>query len=145
MQAGTRLHLACLEPELFTQCYAVAPKFDMRTNVGKADSAAWQEANPNRTAISGDEYSQSMFIADILHANATVRELLRGGHNERSIFANDPETGVLTKCRPDSDTVISGRRVLADQMEYLLTHFPRSSPLHARLRDALAVVHARPA
>ena len=30
------------------------------------------------------------------------------------------------------------RRVLADQMEYLLTHFPRTSPLHARLRDALA-------
>jgi hypothetical protein len=33
---------------------------------------------------------------------------------------------------------LKGRRVLADQMEYLLTHFPRSSPLHARLRDALA-------
>jgi hypothetical protein len=35
---------------------------------------------------------------------------------------------------------LKGRRVLADQMEYLLTHFPRSSPLHARLRDALAEV-----
>src|SRR5690606_23335609 len=30
------------------------------------------------------------------------------------------------------------RRGLADQMEYLLTHFPRSSPLHARLRGDLA-------
>lgn len=28
---------------------------------------------------------------------------------------------------------LKGRRVLADQMEYLLAHFPRSSPLHARL------------
>ena len=28
---------------------------------------------------------------------------------------------------------LKGRRVLADQMEYLLTHFPRSSPLHKRL------------
>jgi len=35
---------------------------------------------------------------------------------------------------------LKGRRVLADQMQYLLTHFPRSSPLHARLRDALAEV-----
>jgi hypothetical protein len=25
--------------------------------------------------------------------------------------------------------------VLADQMEYLLAHFPRSSPLHERLRQ----------
>jgi hypothetical protein len=29
---------------------------------------------------------------------------------------------------------LKGRRVLADQMEYLLAHFPRSSPLHERLR-----------
>jgi hypothetical protein len=29
---------------------------------------------------------------------------------------------------------LKGRRVLADQMQYLLAHFPRSSPLHARIR-----------
>ena len=28
---------------------------------------------------------------------------------------------------------LKGRRVLADQMEYLRAHFPRSSPLHDRL------------
>jgi 5-methylcytosine-specific restriction endonuclease McrA len=28
---------------------------------------------------------------------------------------------------------LQGRRVLADQMEFLLAHFPRSSPLHSRL------------
>jgi len=33
---------------------------------------------------------------------------------------------------------LKGRRVLIDQMQYLLSHFPRSSPLHARLRDDLA-------
>jgi hypothetical protein len=31
---------------------------------------------------------------------------------------------------------LKGRRVLADQMEYLRAHFPRSSPLHQRLRLA---------
>ena len=30
---------------------------------------------------------------------------------------------------------LKGRRVLADQMQYLLAHFPRHSPLHARIRD----------
>lgn len=30
---------------------------------------------------------------------------------------------------------LKGRRVLADQMEYLLAHFPRTSPLHARLKS----------
>jgi len=33
---------------------------------------------------------------------------------------------------------LKGRRVLADQMQYLLAHIPRSSPLHARLRDHIA-------
>ncbi|MCJ7556719.1 MAG: HNH endonuclease [Gammaproteobacteria bacterium] len=33
---------------------------------------------------------------------------------------------------------LKGRKVLADQMEYLLAHFPRRSPLHARLAGELA-------
>jgi hypothetical protein len=33
---------------------------------------------------------------------------------------------------------LKGRKVLADQMQYLLAHIPRSSPLHARLSDHLA-------
>ena len=33
---------------------------------------------------------------------------------------------------------LKGRRILADQMEYLLNHFPRTSPLHARLSGDLA-------
>ena len=31
---------------------------------------------------------------------------------------------------------LQGRRVLADQMEFLRAHFPRSSPLHGRLAHA---------
>lgn len=37
---------------------------------------------------------------------------------------------------------LKGRRVLADQMQYLLTHFPRTSPLHARLLGDLARANA---
>jgi 5-methylcytosine-specific restriction endonuclease McrA len=33
---------------------------------------------------------------------------------------------------------LKGRKVLADQMQYLLAHIPRSSPLHARLSDHLS-------
>jgi hypothetical protein len=32
---------------------------------------------------------------------------------------------------------LKGRRVLTDQMQYLLAHIPRSSPLHARLSGHL--------
>jgi 5-methylcytosine-specific restriction endonuclease McrA len=37
---------------------------------------------------------------------------------------------------------LKGRRVLADQMQYLLTHFPRKSPLHARLSSSLVAAPA---
>lgn len=40
---------------------------------------------------------------------------------------------------------LKGRRVLADQMQYLLSHFPRSSPLHARLLGDIARARPRPA
>jgi 5-methylcytosine-specific restriction endonuclease McrA len=33
---------------------------------------------------------------------------------------------------------LKGRKVLTDQMQYLLAHIPRSSPLHARLSDHLS-------
>lgn len=33
---------------------------------------------------------------------------------------------------------LKGKRVLADQMEFLLAHFPRSSPLHKRLSGELS-------
>lgn len=32
---------------------------------------------------------------------------------------------------------LKGKRVLADQMEFLLAHFPRTSPLHERLSNVL--------
>lgn len=32
---------------------------------------------------------------------------------------------------------LQGRRVLADQMEFLLAHFPRTSPLHERLKKLI--------
>jgi len=37
---------------------------------------------------------------------------------------------------------LKGRRVLADQMQYLLAHIPRSSPLHTRLSNHLSDVTA---
>ena len=38
---------------------------------------------------------------------------------------------------------LKGRRVLADQMKFLLAHFPRTSPLHDRLRDDFGQVFMR--
>jgi len=52
---------------------------------------------------------------------------------------NPEQAGVQLVAIPFTPTYaeyiyLKGRRVLADQMEYLFTHFPRTSPLHERLR-----------
>ena len=60
----------------------------------------------------------------------------KGGHTPEQV-------GVQLVAVPFTPTYaeyiyLKGRGVLADQMEYLLTHFPRTSPLHERLRIHLA-------
>jgi hypothetical protein len=45
---------------------------------------------------------------------------------------------LLHHLRRQTEFDAKGRRVLADQMEYLLAHIPRSSPLHDRIQRWLA-------
>ena len=111
---GKRLHSAILEPHDFERRYAASDKFDLRTNVGKAARAAWEEANAGKIAIDPAEREQVLRVINGLMADPAVRELLDGGYKERSVFAKDPATGVLVKCRPDNDITITGRRLLVD-------------------------------
>lgn len=112
--AGKRLHFALLEPHEFERIYVPSEKFDLRTNAGKAAKAEWEEANAGKLAIDPDERDQVLRVRDRLHGDPAVRELLDGGHKERSVFAIDPITRELVKCRPDNDKIITSVRVLAD-------------------------------
>lgn len=93
----------------------------------------------------------------------TTRDLTRDHITPLSQGGNDAWNNVATACRrcnnhkggrtpeqalmqliavPFTPTYaeyiyLKGRKVLADQMQYLLAHIPRSSPLHARLSDHL--------
>lgn len=111
---GKRLHSALLEPDDFERIYIPIAKFDLRTKIGKAGQAEWEAANAGKLQIDPDEREQVLRVRDTLHADPEVRELLVGGFKERSVFAKDPVTGVLVKCRPDNDKVITGRRIVTD-------------------------------
>jgi hypothetical protein len=82
-----------------------------------------------------------------------VRPFCRGGEdvwtnvvtacrrcNNAKAYRTPEEAGMQLLAVPFTPTYpeyvyLKGRRVLADQMEYLLAHFPRSSPLHRRIRE----------
>lgn len=111
---GQRLHLAILEPDEFAKRFAVAPKFDLRKNADKEAKAAWESEHPGIIGIPEDDWSRYQRIRDAVHANSLCRFLLNNGHAERSIFAQDPVTGVRVKCRPDYDNSTAHGRFLVD-------------------------------
>lgn len=113
MVTGSRLHYALLQPHEYERRYVPSPRFDLRTNVGKAAKAEWEAANKGKLPVDPAEREQALRIRDALYADPIVRDLLGAGIKERSVFARDPVTGVLTKCRPDSDQD-TGPRLLAD-------------------------------
>jgi hypothetical protein len=101
LTVGKCIHRAVLEPTRFAAEFAVAPKFDMRTNVGKAACAEWIAAHPDVTPVDQDSMDRYLRIRDAVYADPDANRLLSRGHAERSIYTRDPVTGVLVKCRPD--------------------------------------------
>jgi 5-methylcytosine-specific restriction endonuclease McrA len=112
----------------------------------------------NKTLFRRDS-NLCLYCGQVFH----TRELTRDHVTPLSQGGTDTWTNVVTACRrcnnykggwtpeqagmqlmavPFTPTYaeyiyLKGRRVLADQMEFLLAHIPRSSPLHQRLASGL--------
>lgn len=98
---GSAIHSAILEPSDFEDRYAVAPECDRRTKLGKEVYAAFLALNDGKEVLSASDYRTCIRIRDAVHAHPVASGLLTGGVAEQSIFASDPETGELIKCRVD--------------------------------------------
>ena len=97
---GRAFHSAVLEPDVFKQEYAVAPKVDRRTKVGKADWLAFQEANSDKEILSDSDYQ---LIATMAYSviNSHAQDYLTDGDAEVTIIWEDKVTGLLCKMRSD--------------------------------------------
>jgi exodeoxyribonuclease VIII len=97
---GDAMHAVLLEPHRFQSEYVVAPKFDRRSNAGKAEAKAWEDANANRTQLTEEEGRKIALMRESAFAHPDARRLLETeGDNEASIYWE--ESGVLCRCRPD--------------------------------------------
>lgn len=98
MEIGTAIHTAILEPEIYSKEYAVIDCEDRRSAIYK--SACKERASSNvLTQAEGDKVS-GMF--DAVYSHKPARAIMDApGRNELSVYAKDPETGVLVKCRFD--------------------------------------------
>lgn len=63
----------------------------------------WQQNNPGRIILSPEVWEQLHAMATAVHAHPAAGALLSSvpGEAEKSVYWNDPTTGVLCRCRPD--------------------------------------------
>jgi exodeoxyribonuclease VIII len=104
MVIGQAFHTKTLEPESFYDRFAITPQFNNRTNEGKAQRAAFAEANAGKTVITEADNALVANLASAVHDHPAAGYLLSlPAKVEESIFWEEQVAGVpvLCKCRPD--------------------------------------------
>lgn len=99
MEIGTAIHAAVLEPERYKSEYILLPEVKARTAT-EYKSAVKIHGSERVLVMQEIENVEGMYNAarSNTYVNSRISE---DGHNELSVFAFDPETGVLCKCRFD--------------------------------------------
>lgn len=98
---GHAVHAAILEPERFSESFAVAPKVDRRTREGKAAWERFLKESGGKEVITNEDFEIAMSLKQTIDGHTTAREMLRGpGANELSLVWDQPlEDGEKTVVR----------------------------------------------
>lgn len=118
---GTHAHIALLEPELFDKQFVVAPEMAV-LNKGKKNEktapmnrvhADWKAfaaevEETGKTPMLYSEYQRAKAMSEAIASHELARSMLTGGRAEMSFFAEDEETGLMMKARPDYLVTVKG-------------------------------------
>lgn len=96
---GNLFHTATIEPHELENRYCEMPKYDLRTNAGKADKAAFIEENKDKEIV--DEESLETAKKMARNVRAICGDMINRGIIERSLFVD--YRGLILKCRIDID------------------------------------------
>lgn len=91
-EVGTLFHALVLEPHLFEQNFAITTR--RRTQKAK-------DAVGDKELLKSKDYEIAKAMKKAVFSNQDAAALLQNAQIEKSIYWNDPETGILCKCRPD--------------------------------------------
>lgn len=117
LRQGKIIHTAVLEPEKFEQEYTVIPanapnrpterqRNAKNPSVSSLQAMRWWDEfaaeNAGKTIIKPGEKDLARRCRDAVHAHKSARDYIQSpGRAEQSCWAEDPETGLILKCRPD--------------------------------------------
>lgn len=110
---GRAAHKLILEPETFTEEFAIAPVCDRRTKEGKEIYQNFIEASEGKEVITAESMTKITEMAEALKQNETAIKFLKGLH-EKSFFWTDAETGEKCKVRPDCLAEVEGKKYIVD-------------------------------
>lgn len=104
LDTGTAFHCRILEPEEFSKRFIIAPEFNRRTSAGKEEEKTFLEecARTGRTVLTAEEGRKIELMYQSVIALPLGQWLVESaGYAESSVYWEDPETGILCRCRPD--------------------------------------------
>lgn len=110
MTKGTLIHSLLLEQDI---SHYVPRPLNEKGDLVRSNSKEYQaflDANPGKTPIHPDDYEPMYEMLTAFCDNKRAMDILKDSRIEHSVFAQDPETGLLLKARPD----IWGSSFLAD-------------------------------
>ncbi|MCB1902338.1 MAG: PD-(D/E)XK nuclease-like domain-containing protein, partial [Rhodocyclaceae bacterium] len=86
MALGTAVHTLVLEPATFDAEFAVMPKVDKRTKIGKEMFAEFEAASAGKTVIAEDMLAKAQAMADSVRSHPVAGLLLEDVVSESSIY-----------------------------------------------------------
>lgn len=110
---GQLFHKLALQPETFSEEFAVVPNVDRRTKEGKAIWAEFIEQSEGKTPILADDYQRATEMCTSLRNAPFVNKLL-SGEREKEFFWVDEMTGEQCKCRVDCVTEMNKVNIISD-------------------------------
>jgi exodeoxyribonuclease VIII len=133
MKAGSAGHCAVLEPDEFMNRYAVLPDNapDKPTKPMLAAFAKgskqpqksldriqfwsqFEKMHTGKEIISNEVAAQYLHVGTLVRNHPELSIFFETGKAEQAIFANDPKTGVLCKCKPDYLTKVKQYKVMIE-------------------------------
>ena len=111
MKFGSALHMNVLQPEEFNKHYAVSPKFDKRTKIGKAEYAEFVKKNFFKICITEAEFEMIEQMTMKLMKDPTIKKLLSGGEKEKIVvWRNETHNvdckGMLDCYKPEANIIV---------------------------------------
>ena len=124
MAIGTAIHTALLEPERFASEYVLLS--DTRDRRASEYKEAVKHHDPERVLVA-KEAANVAGMQETVRSNSDVRALLDAdGHRELSVFAHDPDTGTLVRCRFDLLTTAGAALDLKKTQDARVREFERA-------------------